>query len=595
MRRRAAFAVSTLVVALTAVGGLGAGSQSSDVHSRVADQAKTVYVYDTDSGFDGFDHDCKGWVWSELGFLDDKGKPAADGTRQGDQIKVGGEVRGSVVSAKDKPNGYQNADGTKEAFDLARGAKLKDVYKRLKKGDRLVICKHGGSHTHQKPGGKVEEHLGGLIHLDGGGTFTGFKEENSKSKGTNVTKHDERSVGDPYVLPAPSFGIGTVKATLYSCYGSKVPGPGEKSVKQTLEDVLGAGTVEAFDGVVDAKVGIMLDVQDAASEEEVTKLQDKGIQLLGEAAKKAGFQAKDPEVRIKSWLKTIPFEDQYKKASDVIANDPELKGKVSALLHYPTPDPPVVVGPGAECPQFVIGGGVRLTYGTPAAILVLPSGSLGRLGLDMLLLQPDATGLPDGPGVLQSPVIQVARARDAHPELRTRLARKAQITLPYSDLDTIPEIYQLRQGHWVHLPTDVDKSRMRVSAGISRLGTFAAFSVPASAPSVTISEDDTWSHNQSMGLSNICINVRTSPHQASATVTLSGPGGYHSSSPPKTPLINGARQFTSPITVPGEYTKTITVYNAADTQTATVTKTFTVDEPPVNGPAATPKCSAPQS
>jgi hypothetical protein len=132
---------------------------------------------------------------------------------------------------------------------------------------------------------------------------------------------------------------------------------------------------------------------------------------------------------------------------------------------------------------------------------------------------------------------------------------------------------------------------MRVSARIGQLGTFAAFVTPPGV--VTIDEDDTWAHNESLHVSKICINVRTSPHQAAATVTLAGPSGIHISSPPRTPLIKGARQFTAPITVAGPYTKTITVYDANGVQTGTVTKTFTVDPPPVEGPPATPPCTAP--
>jgi hypothetical protein len=589
MRRRGVFLAVALAGALAAAGALGAGSQPPAPSVRAADGGKTVYVYDSNSSSNGFDHNCKGWIWSELGFLDANGKPAAEGAKKGDQIKVGDEVRGSVISdAKGKANGYGSADGTKEAFDLSRGATLKQAYQRLKKDDRLVICKHGGSHSHVVPGGDTKTHQGGLIHLDGGEKFTGFKEENTKGQGTNVNQQGERPVGAPYVLPPPPSGKGTVTATIYSCWGDKVPGTGERSVKQSLEDVLGKGTVTAFDGVVKSKLAWKVDVENAADEQEAKTLEELAKKRLSEAATKAGFPD-DPD----GWLTNTPFEDQYKAANDAVAKDPKLKGKVTVSFEYPTPDPPVLVGPGSECPRFVLGGGVRLTYGTPAAILVLPQHSLGRLALDMLLLQPDATTLPAGPGPLQSPVIEVARARDGNPELRTKLKRKGQIILPYFPVDTIPEIYQLQGGRWVHLPTDLDKSAMRVSARIGRLGTFAAFVTPPRA--VTIDEDDTWAHNASLGVSKICINVRTTPPQAAATVTLAGPDGTHFSSPPKTPLAHGAAQFTAPITVAGQYTKTITVYDANGVQTATVTKTFTVSQPPVDGPPATPACTAPTS
>ena len=132
MRRRAVIATVALAGALTVAGGLVAGLQSPARGSRAADGGKTVYVYDSDVRANGFDHNCKGWVWSELGFVDGNGKPAADGVKKGDQIKVGAAVRGSVLSdAGGKANGYASADGTKEAFDLSRGGTLKQAYKRL--------------------------------------------------------------------------------------------------------------------------------------------------------------------------------------------------------------------------------------------------------------------------------------------------------------------------------------------------------------------------------------------------------------------------------------------------------------------------------
>jgi hypothetical protein len=113
------------------------------------------------------------------------------------------------------------------------------------------------------------------------------------------------------------------------------------------------------------------------------------------------------------------------------------------------------------------------------------------------------------------------------------------------------------------------------------------------AAQVTISEDDTWAHNPAIGKSRICINVRTAPAQASISATLTGPDGYNATSP-KAPLhADGSAQVRSIITKAGAYTKTLVVYDAAGKQTATVTKTFTVAEPPQDGPATNPPCEKP--
>jgi hypothetical protein len=112
-------------------------------------------------------------------------------------------------------------------------------------------------------------------------------------------------------------------------------------------------------------------------------------------------------------------------------------------------------------------------------------------------------------------------------------------------------------------------------------------------PSLSISEDDTWAYNTAIGKGNICINVRTSPAQVSISATLSGPNGYQAklnTTPLKT---DGSIQIASPITVGGNYTKTLIVYDTTGKQTATVTKTFTVAAPPQDGPATTPPCTKP--
>lgn len=120
----------------------------------------------------------------------------------------------------------------------------------------------------------------------------------------------------------------------------------------------------------------------------------------------------------------------------------------------------------------------------------------------------------------------------------------------------------------------------------------SAISAPPPGEGI-ISEDDTWAHNQPIGKSNICINVRTTPPQAFISASVTGPNNYKASLP-KTPLhADGTRQVGAPITQAGDYTKTLTVYDASGKETATVTKTFTVDAPPKDGPATTPPCPKP--
>ncbi len=117
----------------------------------------------------------------------------------------------------------------------------------------------------------------------------------------------------------------------------------------------------------------------------------------------------------------------------------------------------------------------------------------------------------------------------------------------------------------------------------------ATITPPPPPPSqVQITEFDTWAHNTEIHKSNICINVETTPPQASISATITGPSNYKATLP-ITPLHpDGTRQVGAQINQSGDYTKTLTVYDATGKQTATVTKTFTVLPPPPDGPQAGP-------
>jgi hypothetical protein len=114
---------------------------------------------------------------------------------------------------------------------------------------------------------------------------------------------------------------------------------------------------------------------------------------------------------------------------------------------------------------------------------------------------------------------------------------------------------------------------------------------------VTISENDTWTYNTATGKANVCINVATTPPQASLSASVTGPGGY-TASLPLTPLHpDGTRQIGAQITQPGTYADTLSVYDAKGKQTATSTNTFTVASSPQNGPTPRfgPSCPQPTS
>ena len=138
-----------------------------------------------------------------------------------------------------------------------------------------------------------------------------------------------------------------------------------------------------------------------------------------------------------------------------------------------------------------------------------------------------------------------------------------------------------------------EAASLLLDAGHFKMELEKEFTKVSPPQNVTISEDDTWAHNTDIGKSRVCVNVRTTPPQASVSATITGPGGYNAQAS-KSPLhADGTGQIRGLITQPGDYTKTIIVYDANGNQTATVTKTFTVAPPPQDGPATTPPCAKP--
>ena len=107
----------------------------------------------------------------------------------------------------------------------------------------------------------------------------------------------------------------------------------------------------------------------------------------------------------------------------------------------------------------------------------MPQHAIGRRRIEMIVLQPDATKLPRGPGTLESGVFQIAHAPDGDHALNTRLDHAARLNLPYFHRRAKVGIYRLRGSTW-RLMKDhltVNPHSVRVSVRISRLGTFAVF------------------------------------------------------------------------------------------------------------------------
>jgi len=437
--------------------------------------AKTVYVYDSntntvqpgaeDTG-PSFDHNCKGYVWSKLGFLDGNGKPALDGTTKGAKITVDGKQVGTVLNASDKQaNSYQNSDGSVQAYDLARGAKLSDAFKGLNKGDTLVICKHGGS---------VGDGHGGQIQLDNGKFYEGFSlaDQNGAAtdKGTNVPNDIEDALKDPYPLPKKDG----VKVVLYTCYGGAKPSNGDKSVAATLAPIVGKGNVTAYASPVLA--GGIITVTVTGSGPNAKKLEGSANEVLNAAGVKAGY------ANVEDWIFSLPFADQLKAVEDVIKGDPTLKGKIKAKIEYPDPKPVSGTGgtslgdPEADSPVEYAGSPLTLSFGEPASFVMdLPQDGLARwTTLDVV--EANATSFSGLPTPLDSRVFEVIRPDQEQAMVGVPiidLFRPARITVRYLNSASNPELYQFSGGQWTKVSnTSVDAVHQTISAYVDELSTF---------------------------------------------------------------------------------------------------------------------------
>jgi hypothetical protein len=182
----------------------------------------------------------------------------------------------------------------------------------------------------------------------------------------------------------------------------------------------------------------------------------------------------------------------------------------------------------------------------------------------------------------QIKLIANPRVKDAAPKLRAALGH----------LRTVEAVF----ARAVKGLNALAKSAKAAAAGaLKAKAALAKCNATPPPPAVSISEQDTWTYNTTIGKANICINVKTTPPQASISVNVTGPNNYTASLPETALHPDGTRQIGALITQPGSYTDNLTVYDATGKQTATTTNTFTVAPPPQDGPTPTfgPSCPKP--
>ncbi len=233
-----------------------------------------------------------------------------------------------------------------------------------------------------------------------------------------------------------------------------------------------------------------------------------------------------------------------------------------------------------------LGIAAPLSCGSEQAVFAAAQARAGELALGARRLE--RTGLRPAEQRLHAAIAKLTRAlaQPAASKYRSQI-NPVLALVRHTDAIMIGAVHQLDQ---------LEKSAKAAAASVPKAKTaLARCRATPPPPSVSISEDDTWAYNTTIGKGNVCIDVRTTPAQASVSATLSGPNGYQAKLGKTSLKTDGSIQISSPITVGGDYTKTLIVYAATGKQSATVTKTFTVAAPPQDGPATTPPCLKPTS
>lgn len=236
--------------------------------------------------------------------------------------------------------------------------------------------------------------------------------------------------------------------------------------------------------------------------------------------------------------------------------------------------------------------------GRSAAVAASAVGQLRSCGAQQATLAADraragvlaagAAGFPIGPVRLEGSDLRLA-VTSLQKSLSTPVGRKHEAKL--SSILTGLRRAEAETAQVVGQYEQLTRTATAATAAVGKAKNALAACEGKPRP-VSISETDTWTYNTTIGKGNICIDVRTSPAQATISATLTGTG--YRAHLNRTPLQPGGKaRITSEFTRPGAYTKTLIVYDTSGAQTATVTKAFTVAPPPQNGPTASPPCPEP--
>lgn len=272
----------------------------------------TVFVFNRNT--DGFENNAEGFVWHSLGLLDSRGRPGSV-QANGSITDGSGNVLGSTIvdPATNAVVGYRSKDGNTEAYNVSDGATADQAWQRVAASGTFRIVKHGAAYVDDA---KVR-HNGGGIMLDNGQIYDGFVDKGSGKSGTGSGYLDLQQAnpsGAYELTPRPGANISLVIDGCYTANDPDGAGGDEKPVTVSAHGVTGAANATGHVPEVIARISAVVagtPAQKAAA-----------YAALFEAAGAANFRNKDGSVDMNNvalWISSLPFTDQYARASAAIA------------------------------------------------------------------------------------------------------------------------------------------------------------------------------------------------------------------------------------------------------------------------------------
>jgi len=292
-------------------------------------QPTTVFVFNG-TNTTGFDTAAQGYIFSQMGLLNENGKPPTRkagtldlenpvGVKVGEVITDNGQATGNVI-------GYKNLVGSVEAYDLnLNGATCDAAWQRVAPNGTLHLIKHGFSYD--------DGTTGGGLQVDLGKDYSGFQERNHA--GGTGREHPV------YDLTARNGA--NITFAINACYSDNDPdgvaGP-LRSVTASAAEVPGVAATGGHTGVTTVVTGLELLGGTAADRSRAQLAMSLSAMFAGHFRFVSLTLPGRPNVvpvplggEVMDWISGLPFDMQYLQAQ-AAADAGAGAGVVTVRLDY---------------------------------------------------------------------------------------------------------------------------------------------------------------------------------------------------------------------------------------------------------------------